>query len=142
MIGGVTIINSDVSNVALLAAAFQNLRSMTGNLLIQNNPSLVSLDGAFPQLQSVGGLQMERNVALTTIGSGFSSLRTVHNYLYWFGGQTDSEWNVGTVGSRAFCASAVARLCPTTTTWQNSGWADDTDNCCTAYCAMPSTTSC
>ena len=53
-IGGNLVIQSAVSNGTLLAVAFPNLWVVTANLLIINNPNLISLDRIFPQLQTVG----------------------------------------------------------------------------------------
>ena len=159
------IVGGSVSDTMLLAEAFQGLQIVTahltiqstsltaldggfgaltsvgGDLQIQLNPTLTTLDGSFAALTSVGGqLQISQNNDLTTIGASFGSLQSIGE-LYWFANaHSPQPSNVQTAGSRSFCASAVAVLCPTTTSCHNSGWQDDSDNCCNAYCAT--TTDC
>ena len=120
----------------MLAEAFPNLRVVSGFLTINTN--LASLEGAFQNLQSVGGyLNIVGNPLLMSIGSSFSSIQSVGR-LNWYrnGGQTT---RASTAGSRSFCASARGVLCPTTTSYHSSGDADDSARCCAAYCA---TTNC
>ena len=138
MAGDLELLNG-VSNVTLLALAFPNLRVVSGFLSIVNNPHLRSLEGTFQNLQSVGGqFNIVGNRYLRSIGSSFSSIQSVGGTMNWFrnGGQTSAA---STAGSRSFCASARGALCPTTTSYTNSGDADDSARCCNAYCA---TTNC
>ena len=69
---------------------------------------------------------------LTSIGASFGSLQST-GLLSWHGNGMPTP--DGTAGSVSFYASARAVLCPTTTTYHHTGWADDSLSCCTAYCA-------
>lgn len=153
------------SNATQLASAFANLRIVTGNLEMNHNQDITSLEGAFPQLVTVAGaiqilydrnlvamdeafprlervgtnLDIYENSRLTTIGSSFGSLRSVGargGGLYWYeNGHDGTAGSSSSSGSRSFCASARAVLCPTTTSYRSSGYADDAVRCCGAYCA-------
>ena len=86
-----------------------------------------------------GLLSIIHNRVLTTIGASFGTIQST-GPLEWYnnGGQTSST---STQGSRSFCASARAVLCPAANQrYGNNEWADNADYCCTAYCAT--TTDC
>ena len=136
MTGDLTI--RGVSNATLLAEAFRSLRWVTGSLHIQNNPELVTLDGAFSSLVTVGNaLGIQNNLQLINIGTAFTSLQMVDNQLMWYcnGRPSGTAATTSTAGTQAFCASAVATLCPTTTSYTDNAQADDADDCCATYCA-------
>lgn len=129
-----------VTNTTLLAEAFPNLQTVEGVLYVIDTPNLASIDGAFPNLQTVGGgISINNNALLTSIGSSFGSLRSVGGNLIWVANGGQGYHGLSTTGSRSFCASAAARLCPTTTSHFNTG-VDGALDCCTAYCAT--TTAC
>ena len=161
---------SNIGNLTLLAEAFKDLRTLTGRLdvvvthlttldgifpaltsvgstfTVGSNSELVTLGSGFAALERVGGqLQINANSALTTIGTSFGRIQSVGS-VFWYGngGQTSSNGGASsdgsTAGSRSFCASAVAVLCPTSTSYPNPGWADSAHDCCNTYCAT--TTDC
>ena len=137
MSGGLTIHGN--LNLATLDGCFPNLLSVGGNVDIHQNANLASLDG-FHNLQSVDGrIYFDGMEQLTTIGTGgFGNLQSTTGGLIWDGMGKSSA--ASTAGSRAWCASAVGALCPTTTSWGSTGNDDDAFDCCTAYCVT--TTDC
>ena len=74
--------NVDISSNAQLTElpAFSTLIHIDGNLLIENNPLLESVDG-LETLTGVGSLYIEYNDALTSI-SGLSAFESVGSRLY------------------------------------------------------------
>jgi len=127
-------------NGTLLAEAFPNLRHVTGHVGVDNHRILASLDGAFPQIQTVSGnLQMFGSPLLTAIGSSFSNMRSVGGRLTWAANGMPAETVGSTAGSRAFCRSARAALCPTSTYYYGH-YGDSSEPCCNAYCGT--TTDC
>ena len=106
-------------------------------------PILTTLGGSFSALETVGNdLQFIGNPLLTTIGSSFGSLRSVGNLQWKFNGYPESDSSSSSDGSRLFCASAVAALCPTTISYDfgsgigyGQSYPDNVRDCCNAYCA-------
>ena len=173
MSGQLYIRGAAVSNATLLAEAFANLRTIqpaklgeirngVGNLnawglgnptvdpniflesLYLEGTNLATLEGSFPNLQTVAGtLAIQNNPLLTTIGSGFSNLQYVRR-VEWYNNACRINDDVSTAGSRSFCTSAREVLC--TVSGVNIGrhpsntCPDDAYACCTAYCAT--TTDC
>lgn len=96
---------------------------MTYKFKIQNNAALTDLGEALPVLTTVGQhLCIQSNRQLISIGSSFPSLLTVGGQLCWHtnGWSVTTSDSVRTPGTQAFCASARAILCLTTTSYWGS----------------------
>ena len=125
----------------LLAEAFPNLRHVTGNFRVGNQRILTSLDGVFPQLQTVGqNIYIYGNPLLTSVGTSFSNMRLAGGALIWYANGMPDGTVSSTAGSRAFCQSARAALCPLSTVYYGGSYADASEPCCNAYCRT--TTDC
>ena len=74
---------------------------------------------------------------LTCIGASFGSLEST-GYQPWFGNSQPGGYG-STAGSRSFCVSARAVLCPTTNSYGNTNEADDVQDCYNAYCTTTTT---
>ena len=133
MLAHLQIINNYFST---LDGVLPNLQTVDDDILLSNNVNLATLDG-FQNLQLVRGhVDIYRNARLTIIGTGFSNLQSVEGHVNWNQNGPNSANNRydSTAGSRSFCASARGALCPTTTRYLPSDFADDAHACCTAYC--------
>ena len=65
-------------NATQLAAAFVNLRFVSGAIYLQNNPNITTVDGCFLVLETVGTtFTISRTANLGTLDGGFTALKSV-----------------------------------------------------------------
>ena len=134
----------------------------SGNVRVVSNNELRTFGTAFAALRAIHGyLYILYNAKLTTFGTAFTRLETVRDQVYFYsnrqlrsafsGGGVFTKlqsigrlyfFNNGSGGSNnanqcTFCRAVrdQTRLCQATSSYSNSGWYGDTDDCCRRrYC--------
>jgi len=111
---------------------FNSLTTVNGYFYVIYNANMQALTNSFQSLTSVTNfMYFYVNYQLQSLSGSFTSLRSVQTLYFYANGASSST----STDLSYFCTSAAPMLCPTTTTWTNSGWLYDTDNCCSTFCA-------
>jgi hypothetical protein len=121
-----------------MSGSFPRLTSITGNFYFYYNYALQTMNGAFPSLATVGtNFYMYRNYQLTGVSNIFGSMTTIGGQLNFY--QNGCSSTTGTC-NQPFCTAVQSTFCPATSNYNAIGYAFAARACCTAFCALATST--